>query len=907
MTKANSHSHQNSPGMHYTLLASLIISNITVLLLGVLFSQSMGSGLGEIASLGYYRDIAETQRSFARSTSLDCVNVDMRKFRGAKRSQAEKVAIRQRLRDSTNELRKAARSIRQKGKRDFFSEKALQVKAQERKQILMELLHTDPEGIALGMLAPEDRSAINEIAPKCAETSVVLEGRLEIKHFDLANFADGYEEVDLVTTSDKRMRLLGPKRDERLISGTRVIVEGLQLDTVIAYGSLATGLNSNGDGITIQQQPAISSLTIGEQTPLVVGVNFLGQPQSTIATSAIDSAMNLVDQYYAEVSYGQSDFHGVINPALGADFLGWFDLQRTASCSGTSVEEVKALIDPLIDFNNYSHIVIIGNYGNCSWAGAATVGEFQFNTLDGTVSLGVSWIDDQYVNLSIVGHELGHNFGNGHASSMNCGTESTAPTGCLLAEYGDQYDIMGSSSYRAHFNSKHKEQMSWFSPSNSIEVIASGQYALTPLEVGDGNVKTLKIRRSQFDHLYVEYRQPIGFDVSSLTNTNIPNGALLHLRGGSGGGDSFLIDASPPFDVRNPALEASDLFVDPATGAAISVVSRSPSTLTLDVTLCKTDFQPPSLTITSPLEGEILLGSVTVAATASDTVSGNSGIDRADFYYSDISGDVLIATDTAVPYEAVLDTTLLQDGSYRLKVIAYDRSGQTCQATNNSFIQSINVFISNGDTEPPFVTISRPREGSIQPAPALFLVQTADNVGVARVEVYENNPGLPGLLASEPGDTFSSPIPLAEGNHTVYAVAYDLSNNSAASTPVSFTVDSTPPIVSIDQPSDGERVNGIITITASASDALSFVNSMSIIVPTGIPGQTQEIYWQGILPFSASFDTRTLQNGTYTIEARASDFLGNTASGSIQIYVKNPGPGGGGGGAGGKLQQREAP
>ncbi len=888
--------------MHYALIIALIISNIMTLLLGVIFSQSLGFGLGEIASLKYYRDIVKTQTSFARSTSLGCTKVDVRQFAGSKRIPAEKAVIRQQLRDSTNELRKTARSVKQKRADDFLSGRALQVKAQVRKQLFMELMHTDSEGLALGMLSPEDRSAINEIAPNCAETSVIAEGRLEIMHFDSANFVDSYEEVDLVTANGERMRLLGQKRDKRLVSDTRVTVQGLQLDNVIVYGSVAAGSDSDTGGISILQQPAISSLTTGEQTPLVVGVNFLAQPRSTIATSTIESAMNLVDQYYAEVSYGQSDFHGVINQAAGADFLGWFDLPRVASCSGTSISEVKNLIDPYIDFNDYSRLLIIGNYGSCYWAGLATSGEISVATQDGTVSIGISWIDDPYVTVGTIGHELGHNFGLGHASSMDCGAASIATTGCVFTEYGDQYDIMGSSGYRAHFNSIHKEQAAWFSPSNIIEVVSSGQYVLTPFEVGGSGAKALRIRHSQFDNLYAEYRQLIGFDVPSLTNTNIPSGALLHLDYGRINiADTTLIDASPPFDVRNPAIELNDLFVDPATGAEVFVVSTSSSALTLDVNICKTDFGPPSLTIDAPSASSVLTGVVSVSATASDASAG-SGIDRLEFYHSDVNGDVLFASDMTVPYEAQLDTTMLADGSYWISVVAYDRAGASCGAQNNSVTRGVNVFVSNFDTEPPYVEILRPLDGSFQLGDLSLCANAFDNVGISTVDFFEDQGGFPAHVASTPD--FCTNVTLPGGSHSIFATAHDFAGNSATSSPVIFTVDVEPPDLSIVAPQNGQRVKGAITVTVTASDQAP-ISSVSIILPTA-PGQTWEVYWQGSSPFSTTLNTLTLPNGTYTIEARAFDFLGNSSLSSIQINVDNPGPGGGGGG-GGKLQQRELP
>ena len=94
---------------------------------------------------------------------------------------------------------------------------------------------------------------------------------------------------------------------------------------------------------------------------------------------------------------------------------------------------------------------------------------------------------------------------------------------------------------------------------------------------------------------------------------------------------------------------------------------------------------PPTVSITSPLNGATVSGTVNVTADASDDV----GVDKVEFYID----DVLKSTDTTSPYEYSWDTTEETDGSHGIKAKAYDTIGQT--ATD-----SINVTVDNAPAEP---------------------------------------------------------------------------------------------------------------------------------------------------------------------------------------------------------------
>ena len=125
---------------------------------------------------------------------------------------------------------------------------------------------------------------------------------------------------------------------------------------------------------------------------------------------------------------------------------------------------------------------------------------------------------------------------------------------------------------------------------------------------------------------------------------------------------------------------------------------------------------------------------------------------------------------------------------------------------------------------------------------------------------------------------------LANGNATLVAVAFDAAGNSKASAPVSVNVanavvaDTTPPVVTINNPVNGAKVSGNVSINASASDNKGtatlkqslFINGAVVASTTG-----------GTLSYK--WNTQKAAAGTYTIQAVAQDAAGNKTTTSIQV------------------------
>jgi hypothetical protein len=121
--------------------------------------------------------------------------------------------------------------------------------------------------------------------------------------------------------------------------------------------------------------------------------------------------------------------------------------------------------------------------------------------------------------------------------------------------------------------------------------------------------------------------------------------------------------------------KAYDAANNVTTSSAVSVTINNSTTPPVDTT-------PPVVTITSPAAASTLSGSVTMAATASDS----SGIASVAYY---IDG-TLKNTDTSAPYSYVVDTTTLSNGAHTFKAIATDNSPNKNTATSTVITATVS-------------------------------------------------------------------------------------------------------------------------------------------------------------------------------------------------------------------------
>ncbi|MGB7531591.1 MAG: S8 family serine peptidase [Halobacteriota archaeon] len=105
--------------------------------------------------------------------------------------------------------------------------------------------------------------------------------------------------------------------------------------------------------------------------------------------------------------------------------------------------------------------------------------------------------------------------------------------------------------------------------------------------------------------------------------------------------------------------------------ATDTIEQTASDTITVDVDNVD---DPPTVEITSPVDGATVSGTITIEASASD----DKGISKVDFFIN----DTLLATDTEAPYNASWDTTTVADGPHNITAIATDTAAQTASDTN---------------------------------------------------------------------------------------------------------------------------------------------------------------------------------------------------------------------------------
>jgi glucose/arabinose dehydrogenase len=94
--------------------------------------------------------------------------------------------------------------------------------------------------------------------------------------------------------------------------------------------------------------------------------------------------------------------------------------------------------------------------------------------------------------------------------------------------------------------------------------------------------------------------------------------------------------------------------------------------------------------------------------------------------------------------------------------------------------------------------------------------------------------------------------------------------------------DAAPPTVSLTAPSAGAFVRGVsVTVSATASDNVGVAGVQFLLDGVNLGSEDRKS------PFSVTWDTTSVSNGSHTVSARARDAAGNTATASRQVTVDN--------------------
>jgi V8-like Glu-specific endopeptidase len=401
---------------------------------------------------------------------------------------------------------------------------------------------------------------------------------------------------------------------------------------------------------------------------------------------------------------------------------------------------------------------------------------------------------------------------------------------------------------------------------------------------------------TRIDQAMIDFFAPFGANPPA-PDTSAPDVEITApANGGNVSGASVAIDAEPwdlsgvqkvqfwidgtylGFDASEPYSKSFNSTVLTNGTHAVKVraydnAGNASAVITHSVNVANSDAVPPTVSISAPASGAVVSGtSVALSASASDAASG---VQKVQFW---VDGTYL-GFDASAPYSKTFDSTALTNGAHTLKARAYDNAG------NASGIVARTVYVTNGDTAAPSVSISAPANGAVvSGAGVAFSASASDASGVQKVQFWVDGTYL-GFDASAPySKTFDSTA-LTNGAHTLKARAYDNAGN--ASGIVTRTVyvtngDTTAPSVSITSHTSGAVVSGAsVTIVASASDESGVQKVQFWVDGTYLGFDTSAAY-------SKTFDSTALTNGAHTLQVRAYDNAGNvSAVTSIPVTVSN--------------------
>ena len=284
------------------------------------------------------------------------------------------------------------------------------------------------------------------------------------------------------------------------------------------------------------------------------------------------------------------------------------------------------------------------------------------------------------------------------------------------------------------------------------------------------------------------------------------------------------------------------------------------------------DVTAPSVSIGSPAAGETVSGSISITATAGDNV----GVTGVQFR---LDGANLGPEDTTAPYLVAWDTTTASDGPHTLTAVARDAAGNTTTSS------PVAVTVDNPDTTAPGVGITSPSGGAVLSGSVSVTADASDDEGVAGVQFRLDGANLGPEDTTAPYLVAWNTTTVANGPHTLTAVARDTAGNVTTSAPVAVTVtnaDTTPPMIVMTSPSAGATVSGSVAVSASATDDIGVAGVQFKLNGTNLGSEVTSA------PYNVNWDTSLVPNGAHNLSAVARDEAGNaTTSALITVMVDN--------------------
>ena len=261
------------------------------------------------------------------------------------------------------------------------------------------------------------------------------------------------------------------------------------------------------------------------------------------------------------------------------------------------------------------------------------------------------------------------------------------------------------------------------------------------------------------------------------------------------------------------------------------------------------------------------------------SATDNVGVAAVQFQ---VDGANVGAEDTTAPYSTSWSAASATSGMHAVTAVARDAAGNAAMSAP----VSISVTVDTVDEQGPTVTVTSPGNGATVSGTIALTATASDNVGVAGVQFQVDgaNVGTEDTMAPYAASWDTQGV--ANGTHSLTAVARDAAGNTATSAPVSITVDASTvdaqsPTVVVTAPASGATVSGTVTVTATAADNVGVVGVQFRLDDNDVGAEDLTP------PYSTAWATTSTVNGSHTLTAVARDAAGLTATASIPVTVSN--------------------
>jgi hypothetical protein len=363
---------------------------------------------------------------------------------------------------------------------------------------------------------------------------------------------------------------------------------------------------------------------------------------------------------------------------------------------------------------------------------------------------------------------------------------------------------------------------------------------------------------------------------ASDTGSGVASVKIQRSPAGAGTWTDICTDASSPYSCSFDTTTLGDALYD------FRAIATDNASLTANSTVAnrRIDNVDPTVSLTDP--GANIRGTISLDATASDGGGiANVKIQRSPAGFGTWTD---ICTDTTSPYSCSTDTsTWGGDGLYDIRAIATDNASRT---TTSTVVTNRRV-----DNTLPTVAVTDPG-AYLRGTVTLQATASDTGSGVSSVTI-QRSPAGAGTWTDVCTDT-TSPYACTgvdtttwggDGLYDLRAVTIDVAGNpNTSSTVANRRVDNTAPTTALTDP--GSPLRQTVTLNATATDTGgSGVLNVAIERSPAGAGTWTNICTDATSPYSCSWNTTGVTDGSYDLRAVATDNAGNSATSTVTSRV----------------------